>query len=311
MRYRDPMHGALLSLLIACSADTPVSAAGAVRGVPQDSGDSGLTGTQEVCDAEVAALSPADGSVDLSPEAPLVLELTAPGEAELWLDGAAGSVEVSGNGRVYRFVPEAPLAWSAGYTLHASVCGQEVQSSFRTVSGPVAGDLEGRRYALDLQGQDIRWEEPEEVGALFLSFAETTLLQIEVRSQGVEAGAPLLGLSIYPAWDEAEDGRGQAVHMEPVDFSRNPLFSAAAPLLALPAEENELMLSDLVISGHFTPDGGAIEGLRVEALLNTQNLQRYGLDICDTLSCVECPGSRNETCLPLVFSDPWLPLIGD
>jgi hypothetical protein len=149
------------------------------------------------------------------------------------------------------------------------------------------------------------------VGALFLSFAETTLLQIEVRSQEMEAGAPVLGLSIYPAWDEEADGRGQAVHMEPVDFSRNPLFSAAAPELVLPAEDTGLTLNDLRISGHFTPDGGAIEGLRVEALLDTRNLQRYGLDICDTLSCEECPGSRNETCLPLVFSDPWLPLIGD
>ena len=269
-----------------------------------------MSGIQEVCEAEIAALYPADGSVDLSPETALGVELTAPGEVELWLDGATGRVEASGDGRRHRFVPDAPLAWATGYTLHAVACGQEIQSGFRTVSGPVAEDLEGRRYALDMRGEDIRWEEPAEVGALFLSFAETTLLQIEVRSQGVEAGVPVLGLSVYPAWDE-EDGRCEGVHMNPVDFSRNPLFSATARGLALPAAENELVLSDLVISGHFTPDGGAIEGLRVEGLLDTRNLRRYGLEICDTLSCEECPGSRSETCLPLVFSDPWLPRIED
>jgi hypothetical protein len=144
----------LLLPLAACSSEPkPTDAA------PLDSG-----GDSDVaCTAEVTAITPADGASDVDTNTEIVATFSAAGfDADITIvPEVAGTVTLAADSLSATFVADGGLADATDYVVTASACGDTSSAGFTTAGVPLAVDLTGHTYDIELDDPtDLVWVAP-------------------------------------------------------------------------------------------------------------------------------------------------------
>jgi len=223
------------------------------------------------------------------------------------VDGVEGSTEWRGNTLV--FTPNAPLSPSTAYTAHVTYACGDSSWSFTTssVGTPVAGDLTGDAYALDLQ--DGRFVHPEGVGDLLGQYLTTDVL---VGVQGID-GTTLHMVGAIGAQDAdppTQDMCAETIPFPDADFGDDPFFQVGPATTTINVQGYSITIDDLLISGAFASDGSAITGAVLSGSIDTRPLVPL-LDengepdaICQLaasigVTCEDCQDGSGAFCLSL------------
>jgi hypothetical protein len=271
------------------------------------------------CQAEVDLVHPGDGATgvfyrrsgvrvefDQDERVTGTISVRASGGAP-----APGTTTFSADGETMTYTFTAPLTPSTEYIVDIGyACGSSLRSTFTTSStgAPVNGaDQVGSVYELDLLQLDpddvhepADWDTVEAVlianpfPPLYLSPAAfgpggfTTRLGVEVPgvlSPEQDLCEPAIDLPFLSSYDE------------------NPYFTGSSTNLTLPQMSGIVWnLRSVEASGAFAPDGSAIEGLQIDALIDLSGNDHLGLgDLCQLIAiagvtCGDC-GDGTSTCV--------------
>ncbi len=169
-----------------------------------------------------------------------------------------------------RFTPSGPLDPLTLYDVTLSWDCGPTHSSWTTsaVGAPVPDPsaLVGRSWLADIGG--ARWVEPPGVGPLLQQQFDNGLFLGVTAEQGTTL--ELLSARSLEGLDLQDTCVPTVVLPAPADFSENPYFSAGPVDLDFAIEGIEFTLTATMISGAFTEDTTAIEGMQWLAELDTR-----------------------------------------
>lgn len=195
-----------------------------------------------------------------------------------------------------------------------------LETDSETDSDPVVdtdeGPLVGKTYAIDLSTGRV--VSPEGLGDLLGPFMTRLLFGVE--GQGADALWTVGAMAVLDSEPVEQDLCLETVAFPEADFSADPAFqidatgtATRAYFLGVP-----ILLDDLRLSGTFSADGGAIEGMRIVASVETHALAPV-IDetcvstssdypaclqvVCDLMAvaggCVACADGTGDHCLLL------------
>lgn len=267
------------------------------------------------CDNEITAAFPGDGADDVYYRTDVQLELAEPDAAAqiVITDGSGRQVQGASTvaGRLVTWVGE-PLSPQTPYLVTLSWGCPPVELGWSTTEtgSPTEVPIVDRVYELDLrQG---RWVQPRGIDALLGGVIRPLLVSV-TETDGLLALVAAL-----------TDGSGRQSRCEetldlPAAAFLDPYFELDQGVLSLEVDGLLLELSELSLSGAFSPGAERIEGVRLEGLVDTRPMVELivpdGPDdlICGLFAglgapCVACPGGSGSYCLEAVVDDLRLPL---
>ena len=246
---------------------------------------------------------------------------------ELWFSTVIGdeTVEVSQGGAPVSgtttidedriiFTPDAPLSPNTTYDVQYTWCGGTgVLDTTWTTSAtgapaPPAG-LIGNVYEVGLNNG--RWLEPPGLGSLLKGLVGDVSFWVAVTYADDSEITMMAALTTNGL---AQDMCTPSIDF-PVaaDFSANPFFSIQSDALDLSIQGIGLTIEDVVLSGAFTPDGSAIDGVTVMGAIDTRPLaDPAGDTACDQLvaigvDCQECSDGSGPHCVSIVVDSIFAP----
>ncbi|MFH1468987.1 MAG: Ig-like domain-containing protein [Pseudomonadota bacterium] len=283
------------------------------------------TDTDTDCTVTVVSSAPEDGEGAWFYMDPLRVTFSEPAEelATVSLQDAVGEVEaaLAWDGGIVTITPAAPLEASTGYTLSATVCGEETAVGFTTdvYGGDLEEDvsaLEHRTYVLDLN--EVTFTRPEGLELIFSMFGVNPLL-VGIASADAEQ------LTLYVTEGKiGVDGDYRELRdacswwFDPADFTAQPFFTATQDI-ELAYDEVLIPVEGFHLEGTFAPDGLSIGGLVVSGLADTRYL---GDDVGGSedyvcalvydwgIDCVAC-GDGAELCLDILAEGVTAPIAPD
>jgi len=296
----------LLLPLAACSSEPkPTDAA------PLDSG-----GDSDVaCTAEVTAITPADGASDVDTNTEIVATFSAAGfDADITIvPEVAGTVTLAADSLSATFVADGGLADATDYVVTASACGDTSSAGFTTAGVPLAVDLTGHTYDIELDDPtDLVWVAPS-FGELLVDRLATTSVLFMVEAADT-ARIDLVGAAGYEFREEtAQYPCTYAFDFPAASFTDHPDFEVGPLDTELSADGIPFDLYALGMSATLAEDGSEATDVVLTGLLDTRPLSEgLGLDVCalaESLGdlCVDCPDGETG-CLTLEIHDaraPW------
>jgi len=227
---------------------------------------------------------------------------------------AAGSEAVAGTtswndaGTTLTFTPDAPLNPSTQHT--ASVtheCGDaNVDWTTSDVGTAVDVDLAGKAYSMDLTSG--RFLQPEGIGALIQNYIDTDILMGVTSAD--DTTIQMIGAVANGETPAAQDVCEPTFDFPAADFAANPFFTVGPESTAITIQGYTVTITDLMISGAFSPDGSYVDGAVLAGSIDTRPLvpmldENGGDDaICVLASslginCEECAEDGGMFCLTL------------
>ncbi len=290
-----------------------------------DSGTITDTDTATVCTTAVSAITPVDTTADVYYRDPFTVDFTGDGATAVFtvVDGSGTNVPVSAaftDGNVQAVVtPDAALAPLTSYTLTVDVCGTSTSSAFTTsdLGTPLTGDptmLLGRTYVFRLSDANITTPAFLNLIAgtyltvpilLGVESADSSLIHM-IGGLGDDSGAVMTQLKdtsgYLPTWD-----------FPAADFSYQPYFQAASPMVTIMYGSVAIPISDFTLAGTFAADGSSIQHGTATGTGDSRNMGvlvgKSGdpAAICDLASsmgvdCTACPDGE-PYCLYIVAED--------
>jgi len=275
------------------------------------------------CDDELDYLDPGNGTIDVSPTPTLsawLVDGNPDATIELSLSGpdgeVSGSVANANGGARWTFSPDEELARTTQYTFLAEVCGESLESTFTTVSGPVdASGLVGKTYDIGMD-DDLVWNSPDQtVGALLLGYIDTDHVLVNI--DAVDVDNDTITTIGAMGWDQG-NGVEQypctySIPFDAADFSGNPYFQAGPSNTTLGAGGFDVNVEDFTVSGSFTEDASAVSNMRIVGYMDVRDLEFQGVDACTALTflgggCEACPSDGVKGCVKLDVEDSEAPL---
>jgi hypothetical protein len=226
------------------------------------------------CDTFVVSATPADGDTDAFFDTEVTFRLSAPdGTAAITVVEEASGALVPGtsatSGTVVTWTGEGPLESERNYVSTLTyACGDEVARWSTSSAGlPVTSpsSLEDNVYSIDLT--EGRWVEPYGVGVIL----NPLLVGVEILVSPTSADATL------EMRGALGDGEGNQDECQPtVEFPEaafdNPSFSVEVERFELSIGDTSAGIDDFILTGSFSPDGEAIEGVTVGGAIDTRPL---------------------------------------
>lgn len=291
LRSAMPMGLVALSVLAACSKD--------------DSTDDTDIGTDE-CTVNVVSTFPENGKegyyrgtveVNFSGEDPTATMTVSSASGEV-----AGTSEWR-NTKTLVFTPSAPLDPSTPYTVDIHFCGGDPQTTFTTsdVGAPVdSATLPGKVYSLDLSSGRV--VHPEGVGDLLATYLTQQVL-VSVDTVSNDKIKMIGAVAVEGSDPLAQDPCSRTIDFPEADFTENPYFEVGPKDTTLQISDYSVDVTNLFVSGSFSPDLSEIEGAVLSGSIDTRPLvpafDPEGEDsaICDIavsvgVSCEECGGEN-------------------
>ena len=309
-------------------------------GDDDDSGDDDATGDDDTGDDDSAGdddttpvafeiegdgIYPADGATDAYARTPVLVRFTtAADSATLSMtdgdtgDPVDGTTEMTPCGRQLVFQPSEPLALEHGYSLSVEATGgedrDEVTQDWEIVTSRT-GDPLDHPQILDDRAYILELQDPRSTLSLlpdeFLpSFDMHALI-------GITALDPATGnLEVIGAF--ADDPHGtehycrESIEFPVADFQPldDPLVGLGPQDLLFTVQGFEVQVFGAEIQGTFTPDGSAVDGVRLRGALDTDGLKSLLDDEpCELMSavtgisCEPCPDDGDPACVPIDLVD--------
>lgn len=265
-----------------------------------------------LCEVEIETRLPEAGSNDAYYRGAIEWELSDPDPTATVTTDIPGSLVTSSDGTWVRWVPDAPLAPDTNYSATLAWCGGEDLLSFRTSSTgqPITdpASLVDRTYAVRLA--DGRVLEPPGLGEV-LTDDLTTQILIGVQAMSATE-VDLVGAISTEFTDPPEQNYCNAnIDFPALAFDEAPYFSVGPADLTLAVAGDIIDVFDLVLTGAFTADGAAIDGLTFRGTIDTRPLaplvdQGSGDEnaICELAlnfgaECTACPSDGGMFCITL------------
>ncbi len=258
----------------------------------------------EVCEAERPAFYPELGETSVYYRTEIVLtyadsESIGDGLVEVTAASGArveGVTQWSDDGLTVTFTPATPLAPSMGYTVTVDGgCAGAWSVTWATSAAGSAADasvLAGGVYDLDLATG--RWSGAEGGANVLLGLAgdRPALLVTAV-------GAADGGVTLRAAWASALDAAREVDVCLPtsdlaleVDLTASPYFEITEPEVWLNLGGTPVRFEAVRVTGAWSPDGAALEGVTVDARLDLRGQTELGAQACevagDLFNCVAC-----------------------
>lgn len=274
--------------------------------------DGGGKDSAPVCEVDVDRRLPENGATDAYYRGAVEWELSDPDPTATVSSAIAGELVFSSDGRWIRWVPSAPLTPETDYSATLTWCGGDDTISFRTSTTGLdltAPDtMVGDTYAIRLA--DGRVLEPPGLGEVLTADLTT---QILIGVQAIGGGeVDLVGAISTEFSDPPEQNYCNAnIDFPALTFTDAPYFSVGPADLTLAIAGDIIDVFDLVLTGAFTPDGSAIDGVTFNGTVDTRPLaplvdQGSGDEnaICELAlnfgaECVACPSDGGVFCVTL------------
>jgi len=277
------LHPVFLAFLLAgCSGgkdgthpgtDSPPTDGGGDADADTDA-DSDSDTDADACDATVVSIDPADGTHDVDPASSVVVgfdnAVAATDDWSLAVDGATGSATLAAHGLSATWA--GALDPDTDYVVHASACGNEFQSTFRTSPPPV--DLEslvGNSYVLDWNS--VTLTQPGNGAALKLLInIDYVLAQITAVDTAASTADALGTIG-------TDDGAGNAIPVcelalaQTADFSQDPYFQIEGNMTVVvnPNTGQTATVEDFKMRGLMSQDGTQITDVELSGLAATEH----------------------------------------
>ncbi len=211
------------------------------------------------------------------------------------------------------------VTWSGDVDLEANtsydstltfVCGEDTRSWTTSSAGePVADpfDLIGNVYSIDLQ--EGHWVEPYNVGVLL----GEVLKDVEILVSPTDIDTMITMRGALGDGNGEQDLCAPSIPFPPAEFE-NPSFTLQTERLELPLADSTAGIDNLELSGSFTPDGEAIEGVMLAGSVDTRALvpliQGESDDaFCQLLNaalgvpCEECADQTGAFCVTILVDN--------
>jgi hypothetical protein len=231
--------------------------------------------TDVACDVNVVSTFPADGDsayyrgtieINFSGEDPTAtMTVTQNGTA------VAGTTEWRGT-KTLVFTPTTALTPSTPYDVAIDFCGGTPSVSFTTseVGSTVdAESLAGKVYSLDLASG--RFVHPEGVGDLIKGYLTTTVM-VSVDSVDSSSIKMLGAVAVTDSNPPTQDPCARTIDFPSADFSQNPYFAVGPKDTTLQISDYSVDVTQLFVSGSFSPDESYIDGAVLSGSIDTRPL---------------------------------------
>lgn len=228
------------------------------------------TGTDPVCEARVATLSPGAGATAVWVDAAITATFTLPVTAATITvePPVAGTLTLAGDGRGATFVPTEPLARGTTYAATATTCDTSLTGAFTTVGQPVAVDLTLRTWDVDLADRsDLVWVAPG-FGATLAAQLDTPHLLLMAESATTGTIQFVLAAGVEEAGVITQYGCAIAVDVPSGDFSGDPGFEAGPVYTVIALDGVTLPVWDLEVAGEVASDGSGLLNLVVSGAID-------------------------------------------
>ena len=225
-------------------------------------------------------------------------------------EAVAGSTSWDEAGLTLTFTPDAPLTPSTQYTAAVThECGDaSVDWTTSDVGTSIdSASLTGKAYTLDLTSG--RFLQPEGIGALIQNYIDTDILMGVVSAD--DTTIQMIGAVANGETPPAQDVCEPSFNFPDADFAGNPFFTVGPESTAITIQGFTVTITDLMISGAFSPDGSYVDGAVLAGSIDTRPLvpmldENGGDDaICVLASslginCEECAEDGGMFCLTLL-----------
>ncbi|MEQ1567485.1 MAG: hypothetical protein ABMA64_17725 [Myxococcota bacterium] len=282
---------------------------GATGATGDTGGATGDTGSPPIvvsCGSPVVFSSPATGATDVFYRAELRFSLLSePATATVTVQDDAGAV-VPGvtviEGTLVRWTGD-PMSPSTHYLALLAPTSCVIEFTTTATGTPVDPALLADAD-FPVPPDDGEWISPLGVGELLASQVGDYESQI-----GVRAADPALELVVGPGESEVQDLCAPTLAPTTTLWD-NPYFEVSAEGWPLRVAEFDMPVNAAVVSGAFSPDGQALEGVTLRGSVDTRPLvQAFDLGsdpeaVCQLVatfgvSCVACPDGTGPFCLDL------------
>jgi hypothetical protein len=287
------------------------------------------------CSVAIRPLLPANDATDVDYRTPFAVEFTADEHATAVFalhdaDGAdvpLGPVSWSTNGKQASFAATAPLTPATAYTLDVTTsctCDTPTPIRFTTsATGTPVGDpaaFLGQTYAIDLATATIL--EPAGVDSLLGALLEDLDQTLAVVPDELGEDGKLSFYGGLAADDGSQDACTPTLEFPQAADFEDPYFAIAAPDgITLDVAGVEITLLALDLSGSFSPDASAIEGLTLAGRIDTRALvdvlgdnlggatgddavcNLVGTFTNNAVQCSDCGDGHTPYCLELVAAN--------
>ena len=284
------------------------------------SGDTGTTtvtsDTGDACPNAIvqAETFPEPGSNNVYYRSNIRVEILAADAAATVTLRTADGIEVAGDATnedtTLTFTPAEPLTPSTDYVVELNYeCGL-VEIPWRTsdVGGPLAEDVVGKVYELDLAGGE--WREPPGVGQALATLAA----DVEVLVSPTEVTTDISFLGGLGTGDDEQNVCSETFLLEGATFE-DPFFQLSTPLLPFNVGGINVDIENLNLSGAFSPNGDELAGMVLQGTVDTRSLS--GLigepdnpnAACDlvlqlaNVACEECADGSGAFCLSVLVEN--------
>lgn len=319
--------GHLLTLI---AAMTVVACDGGGKDTTDDTDDT--TDTTCVSELKTDYIYPADGADDVffrqnTVEVYFDQDETSTGSIEI-TDAAgasvAGDTTFSSNGETMTFTFDAALSPSTTYTATVAYsCDKSFSTTFTTTSTGAAvatDEFLGNVYDISLTSLgNARVTNPPGIGetltGLLAQAGDIDILVSPSMLNGDGDIEMIGGLGTTDGGSLAQDMCTESiVFPEAASYDENPFFDISGNNVAISVQGISITIAELQISGAFSPGAASLEGVRVNAFVDTAALDlgdlgaTLGDDLCATVellagvSCEDC-GNGSMTCLRLTIEN--------
>jgi len=274
--------------------------------------DSDADTDADACTASVVSVDPEDNATDVDPASAVTIGFdSAVSPDQDWsldVEGATGSATLSADGLSASWT--GALDPDTNYVVHASACGNEWQSTFRTAPPAIdLASLVGNTYVLDWD--TVNLSEPGNGAALKL------LVNIDYVLAQIISADPSGDTATALGTIGTDDGAGNAVPVcdvavqETADFSQNPTFSLAGDFTVVvnPTTGQQATIEDFQLQGLMSQDGTQITDVSLQGLAATEQFLD-GAD-CNSIAvallqptCVACTTSATGQCMLIKGTAP-------
>jgi len=310
----------LAFLLAACSggkdgakdgtSDTPTDGNGDAD--TDADADSDADTDADACNATVASVDPEDGADGVDPSSPVIVsfdkEVGADQDWALSVEGANGSATLAPDGLSATWT--GALDADSDYIVHASACGNEFQSTFRTSPPPVdLTTIVGNSFVLDWDS--VILTEPGKGDALKqlinIDYVLAQITAVDTTAQTADALGTI----------GTDDGAGNAVPecdlalAQTADFTANPFFEIAGNMTVVvnASTGQTATIEDFQMRGLMSEDGTQITDVSLyglaatEQFLNNADCNSLAVSILSP-TCVACTTSASGQCMLIEGTAP-------
>ena len=281
----------MTALLAACGND----------GNGKDTADTDGNGGK--CANAILGQNPESAGTEINPRAAVDFLLAQSDDSATIQVTDDSGAEVAGTTTITKtrvlFTPTERLASNTTFDVTLDWACDPVSSSVTTSNlgdTPVdAASLTGRTWGFALtEGRVVDPPELSAVLPLMLDFDILVMVQ-----NGDETSLNLIG----GVTADGETTQNQcAPHIDfpmPADYADNPFFQVMADTMSLVVAGDALAVTDLLLTGTFSPDGSTMEDVYLSGNVN------LGSELCALMGssgvdCEACPTGAEETCIDLI-----------